>query len=189
MKILKYSLYVFLIIIGIVIGLIVTHYHRFQTAEAINLIDLATLVTTIFLAVYIPEVLDRQLQVQKDKKDLIEKRIEELQAFYRRINLLVQQESKSMKDNMSIRNTLDLCQYRLDTITTLLDFAKMKTSFENEIIEINDLCTQHRNLLSTSKLTTEEGFVYPDDIQEQEEVLYNKIDKATCLLVFKISEA
>lgn len=189
MKILKYASFGFLLLIGFIIGMAYNSYKHIDEFETINIIDLATLLTTVFLAVYIPEVLDRQLQVKKDKKDLIEKRIDELQAFYRRINLLVQQESKSSKDNMAIKNTLDLCQYKLETITTLLNIADLKISFDQDMKDIKKLCNAHKDLLSTVKLISEEGFTYSDDIQVEEEILYNKIDRATCLLVFKISEA
>ncbi len=65
---LRYIIYTAFLCLGIIIGIAVNHYYQLPLAEAINIVDLATLVTTIFLAVYIPEVLDRKLEIQRDKK-------------------------------------------------------------------------------------------------------------------------
>ena len=71
----RYFLYFFLLGVGIITGIAIRHYSNVPLEETINLVDVATLVVTIFLAVYIPEVLDRKLQVQRDKKTLINNRI------------------------------------------------------------------------------------------------------------------
>ncbi|MCC8154531.1 MAG: hypothetical protein LIP01_10135 [Tannerellaceae bacterium] len=83
---------------------------------------------------------------------------------------------------------LDVTEHKLETIITLLTYSGMHTSFADEINTLRSLSKQHKNLLWTAK-TPEQGFTYPDDIQAKEEKLYNKIDKETCLLIFKISEA
>lgn len=179
-----------LIVIGIVIGITIGYAHYMSTAEAINIIDLATLVTTIFLAVYIPAVMDRKLQIKRDKKQLIDDRVEELQALYRRMNLLIQGGEKvlSTKEYRTIKNTLDICQHKLDTIFILVISSPMEISFTKEMEEIKVLCSNYKELLSSPQLK-DEGAYYSDDVREKEELLYNKIDKVTCLLVFKISEA
>ncbi len=186
---LRYIIYTAFLCLGIIIGIAVNHYYQLPLAEAINIVDLATLVTTIFLAVYIPEVLDRKLEIQRDKKDLIEKRIEELQALYRRINLIVQgEEPVSPKDILIIQNLLDVTNNKLNTIITLLTYSNMHVSFQEDIKTIRLLASQHKNLLWLEQ-TENPGFTYPDSIQQQEEALYNKIDETTCLLILKISEA
>ncbi|MCC8154530.1 MAG: hypothetical protein LIP01_10130 [Tannerellaceae bacterium] len=73
-RFLKYFLYASLVLIGVVIGIAIRHYYHMPIEETINIVDLATLVTTIFLAVYIPEVLDQRSEVKKDKKELMEKK-------------------------------------------------------------------------------------------------------------------
>lgn len=173
----------FLIALGVVIGIAIRHYYDIPLAQTINIIDVATLVTTIFLAVYIPEVLDRQLQVKRDKKELITRRIEELQALYRKINLLVQQGEHTEKNDLAIDNTLDLCSHRLETIITLLTALNVKTSFNKEIRRIRKLCQEHRDLLSDDSTKNAE------ELRQDEEALYNQIDKETCLLIFNISDA
>lgn len=188
-RFLKYFLYISLIIIGLIVGLFIRHYYNIPIAETINLVDVGTLVVTVFLAVYIPEVLDRKLQIKRDKKDLIEKRIEELQALYRRMNLIVQSEQVlKAKDFLVIKNISDICQHKLETIITLLTYSNMHTSFTQDIKKIRKLCKDHQTLLLSDNME-DEGFVYADDIPEKEELLYNKIDETTCLLIFKISEA
>ncbi len=188
-RFLKYFLYISLITIGIIIGIAIRHYYNIPIAETINEVDVGTLVVTIFLAVYIPEVLDRKLQIKRDKKDLIEKRIEELQALYRRINLVVQSEQVlRAKDFLVIKNILDISHHKLETIIALLTYSNMHTSFTHDIKNLRKLCKEHQSLLLSENME-DEGFTYADDIPEKEELLYNKIDETTCLLIFKISEA
>lgn len=188
-RFLKYFLYISLIVIGFVAGIALGHFHNLPLAETINVVDVGTLVVTIFLAVYIPEVLDQKLQIKRDKKDLIEKRIEELQALYRRINLTVQSEQVlQQKDFLVIKNILDLCYHKLETIITLLTYSNMRTSFNQDIKNLRKLSKEHHDLLWSDNME-DEGFAYSEEIAPKEELLYNKIDKTTCLLIFKISEA
>lgn len=189
-KVLRYLLYLSLIGIGIVLGMAINAFGKVSEFETVNIIDMATLVATIFLAVYIPEVLDRKFQIKKDKKGLIEERIEELQALYRKINLMVQGAERPLKvkDGLSIRNTLDICEHKLETIITLINASKLDLSFQTEILEIQNLCKEHKNLIWITIKEYEE-FSYSDSVKYQEELLYNKIDEATCLMIFKISEA
>ncbi|MCD7930545.1 MAG: hypothetical protein LUH15_03845 [Tannerellaceae bacterium] len=87
-----------------------------------------------------------------------------------------------------VQNILDVVQHKLETLITLLTYAEMHTSFADEINTLRSLSKQHQELLWVQQ-EPKEDFTYPDDIQQREEKLYNKIDKATCLLIFKISEA
>jgi hypothetical protein len=188
-SLLKYVFYFTLIVIGLIIGIGIGHYYNLPITEALNIVDLATLVVTIFLAVYIPEVLDRKLQVKRDKKDLIEQRVMELQALHRKINIIVQSEEMlTHKEYLVINNTLDVIQKKLDTIATLLKYAELDVSLDKEIAIIKRLCLEYHKLLS-NPTKENEAFQYPDDILSKEESVYGNIDKATCLLIFKISEA
>ncbi|SHF41216.1 hypothetical protein [Dysgonomonas macrotermitis] len=188
-SVLKYFLYISLVLIGVVVGIAIRHYYNLPIAEAINIVDLATLVVTVFLAVYIPEVLDQKLQVKRDKKDLIEKRVEELQALYRKINLIVQNEEKMVsRDFLIIRNTLDVLQHKLDTIVTLLTYSNLHVSFASDIAKIKELTEKHKRLLYSDRME-DEGFSYSETVEKEEELLYNKIDQTTSLLVFKLSDA
>lgn len=184
---LKIFLYVALICIGIIIGIAIRHYGNLPLSESLNIIDLATLVTTIFLAVYVPEVLDRKLQVAKDKKHLIEQKIEELQALYRKVNLLVQSDLQvSSRSILLIDNTLDVSKSKIETIRNLLIHANLGNNFVEELDEIEKLCEKHKDLLWINEAETEK-FAYSIAIQKREELLYNEIDSAISLLIFKIS--
>ncbi|MCD8194655.1 MAG: hypothetical protein LUD74_08970 [Tannerellaceae bacterium] len=113
----------------------------------------------------------------------------ELQALYRNVNLLIQgEEPIKSRDLLVVQNTLDVTRNKWKTIVTLLTYSNMHTSFTHEIGHIEHLAEEHRRLLLVDQVNPD-GFVYPDDIQQQEEALYNQIDEATSLLVFKISEA
>ena len=201
-RFLKISLYTTLICIGVVIGLAVSQYIKLPSADTINIIDLATLVTTVFLAVYIPEVLDRKLQITRDKKELLEKRIVEIQTLYRKVNLLVQSnESISRGDFSVIESTLDAAKGKLDILVRLLSFSKLGTTFDYDLKKIRTLDREYREILLTDnspenalidrdKQSADIGrFRYEESIMASEEELYNKLDEATTLLIFKISDS
>ena len=188
-RLMKYALYCFLVCIGILIGIIIRHYTNIPLAETIDIIDVAALLITVFLAIYIPEVLDHKLQIQRDKKALIENRITEFQALQRRINLLVQEDNAmSEKNYRTLKNVLDVSGNKIETIFTLIRYASFGTLFEKEMAGIRALCKEHRELLFINH-ETEDGCFYSDEIQQKEEELFNEIDKASSLLLFKISDA
>ena len=201
-KFLKIFLYTTLICIGVIIGLVVSQYLKLPSTETINIIDLATLVTTIFLAVYIPEVLDRKLQITRDKKELLEKRIMEIQALYRKANLLVQSDDSISRSNfLAIENNLDVVKGKLDILTRLLSFSKLGASFDYDLKKIRALDKEHREILlvdndsenglidNDKPFTDREAFRYEESVRTLEEELYNKLDEATSLLIFKISDS
>ena len=201
-KFLKIFLYTTLICIGVIIGLVVSQYLKLPSTETINIIDLATLVTTIFLAVYIPEVLDRKLQITRDKKELLEKRIVEIQALYRKTNLLVQSDDSISRSNfLAIENNLDIVKGKLDILTRLLSFSKLGASFDYDLKKIRALDKEHREILlvdndsenslidNDKPLSDREAFHYEESVRTSEEELYNKLDEATSLLIFKISDS
>ncbi len=188
-RLVRYLIYLFLLVIGIIIGIAIRHYTNVPLEETINLVDVATLLVTVFLAVYIPEVLDRKLQIQRDKKVLIESRITDFQALQRKINSLVQDDIIiNEKNYLTLKNELDISLHKLETISTLIKYANFGISFDNEIGIIDSLSRKQKDLLIL-KETKENKFTYSDEIQQQEEKLFNEIDKATSLLLFKISDA
>ena len=188
-RILRYFIYLSILIIGVVIGIAIRHYHNIPLSDEINLVDLATLVATVFLAVYIPEVLDHKLQNARDKKTLLENRITEYQTLLKKINTLVQDDQKmNQKDYLTVRNTLDVSRHKLDTIVSLLGYANLKRSFDKEIEQLRTLTKEHEDLLLADPGGSG-GFSYPDDIQAKEEELYNKLDQTSSLLIFRISDS
>lgn len=186
-KLLRNVLVGTIFLLGIAIGMAIRHYYYIPLDDAINIIDVATLIVTIFLAVYIPGVFDRHMQVKQDKKELIEHRLEDFQEFYHRINQLVHHGTESSKDISIIENTLDVASNRFAIIITLMNYLSLTESFEEEIKEIKGLLAQHRDLLLNMDVASK-NFIYPEDIRDEEEKLYNKIDKATSILIFKIND-
>lgn len=187
-KIVKALLGLFLIGLGIAIGIAIRHYYYIPIAETFNIVDVATLVTTIFIAVYIPSILDRQMEITKEKKELITSRVDELQILYRRINKSVQQNEINEHDRKMVMNLLDILSHRLDTITTLFSELDVKINFSKEIGSLTSLCRSYEELFR-SYTDKNPGKMYTDDIRKKEEKLYNEIDKESSLLIFKLSDA
>lgn len=186
-RLLKYLLYVSILALGVAAGIAIRHYYQIPMIEAINIVDVATLIVTIFLAVYIPGVFDRQLQVKQDKKELIEHRLEELQGFYRRVNQIAQNGAETDRDVYIVNNTLDVAANRLTIISTLMEYLNLDDTFKEEMEELKGLNREYELLLNGTE-QPKDGFIYPETIRRKEEQLYNKLDKATSLLVFKISD-
>ena len=183
----KIFFYLSLVILGIVAGTAFGHYGTLPLSQEINLIDLATLVVTIFLAVYVPAVLDRNLQVVKDRKNLLEDRISDYQTLLRRVNMSVQGEhTMSLNTYLTIKNLLDIAGNRLHTLTSLIRNSDLDESLNRDVSKIKELDEEHRTLLLNQ--TNEKNEVeYSDQVRRDEELLYNQIDEATSLLIFKIS--
>lgn len=188
-KLLKTFIYLSILVLGIVVGISIGNYNNMSVSEEINLIDIATLIVTVFLAVYIPEVLDRRLQNTRDKKMLLENRISEFQALVKRTNMLVQSEDKmSVKDYLTMKNTLDVSQNKLETIISLIKHADLKTSFDKDLKELQKLSDAHSRLLTIDDDIAGE-FLYPDSVKAEEEKIYNQLDKVSSVLIFRISDA
>lgn len=187
-KIVKALLGLFLIGLGIAIGIAIRHYYYIPIAETFNIVDVATLVTTIFIAVYIPSILDRQMEITKEKKELITSRIDELQILYRRINKSVQQNEIDEHNRKMVMNLLDILNHRLDTITTLFSELDVKINFNKEIGSLTSLCRSYEDLFR-NYTDKNPGNMYTDDVRKEEEKLYNDIDKESSLLIFKLSDA
>lgn len=188
-KLFRIFLYISLLILGAVVGIALGHYHDMPLAEEINLIDLATLVATVFLAVYVPAVLDRRLQTLRDRKNILEDRISDYQALLRRINMLVQSSSFiSLDTYLTIKNLMDISESKLNTLISLIKNSGLKSPLNQDIAKIKKMNNEHNGLLwiELEKVTNQQ---YSDSVREQEENLYNKLDEATSLFIFKISSS
>lgn len=79
-----------LVIVGVVIGMGLQHYYPlFSFEDKIDIVGLSTLVVTIFLAVYIPIFLERNMHNKRSEKNVIIRKIEALQATIRTVNHIV----------------------------------------------------------------------------------------------------
>lgn len=186
-KLMNVFLNLSLIIIGLIVGIAIGNYGNIPFQQEVNIVELAGLFVTVFLAVYVPAVLDRQLQSLRDRNDLLESRIEDYQSFLRRINMIVQ-EDRSLQGNepLTLINLLDISGHRINTLASLIKNSRFDASFSKDITAIRKVNDQHRDLLLPEGKPVEN---YGDDIRKQEEELYFKLDEMTSLLILKISEA
>jgi hypothetical protein len=174
-------------LIGIVVGIAIRHYHNIPLSQEINIVDVAMLLTTVFLAVYVPSVLDRQMQVMRDKGNVIEQRIIEFQGLIRRINLIVQSGGVDYEGCLSMNNLLDICDHRLETIVTLLSYYDKSDSYKQEINKVKAFCKEHRESLFMEQVS-QEGKKFTKEERDREEELYNQIDRSSSLLLFKVND-
>ncbi|MCD7971871.1 MAG: hypothetical protein LUG18_04275 [Candidatus Azobacteroides sp.] len=171
-KLLNYLLRFILFSLGVVVGIALRHYYVIPLDETLNIIDVVSVITTILIAVYIPSVLDKNMQVKQEKKDLVNQRIDELQNFYGKINNLVQQDEITAKEKSEIQNTLDIIPYRLDTIITLLNYLGVQSSFEVEIQKLKSLNEKYYRLITDANTQNTTPF-YSKTTKDEEEELYN----------------
>lgn len=178
-----------LVLLGVIIGVAVGSYGNIPVAQEVNLMDMATLVVTVFLAVYVPTVLDWRLQNLRDRKDLLESRIEDYQTLLRRMNILVQENKElPVDEHLTLRNLLDIASHRVDTLIALIKNSGLDPALNKDIAAIKKLDNEHMALLSDrSVYDPDTGF--SEDIRMKQELLYNKLDEATSLLVFNISNS
>lgn len=187
-KIVQILFYLALIILGAIAGIVLGHYNNLPLVEEIDIIDVAALMATIFLAVYVPTVLNRQLQILRDRKNLLEDRISDYQSLLRRVNMLVQGDFiLSETYGPTMKNLLDVAGHRLDTLASLIRNSGFEKSLIKDVRKIKEIDEEHKKLLWSEKEINPEK--YTEQIRQQEEILYNKLDELTCLLIFKINNS
>jgi hypothetical protein len=179
-----------LVIIGVVIGMGLQYYYPlFLFEDKIDIVGLATLVVTIFLAVYIPIFLERNMHNKRSEKDVIIRKIEALQGTIRSVNYTVSE--CVQKQSVSTANTYQLISLftnisnELDTIITLSDYCK-KNKFKDDFEKIKRCRFQYRKMVTGGDFQ-KKGFKYSILDKKEEEKIYHKFDKALCVLIFKVN--
>ena len=173
-------------LIGVIVGIAIRHYYKIPLAQEVNIVDIAMLITTVFLAVYVPAVLDRKIQTKRDEVQVIERRILEIHGLFRRINVLTQGESLSYEGCLSVNNLLDICSHQLGTIAVLIAYLDKDNTLKPEINEINNLFKKRHSLLFIEPVP-QTGKKYSLEQRNQEESLYNQLDRLMSLLLFKVN--
>ncbi|MCL2327884.1 MAG: hypothetical protein FWC39_05150 [Bacteroidetes bacterium] len=186
-KLMRYFFSFALLLIGVVVGIAIRHYYNLPLSETINIVDVAMLLTTVFLAVYVPSVLDKQAQTMRDKGDVIEQRIMEFQGLHRKLNMMVQTGSVNYEECLSINNLLDVSDHRLETITTLITYYNKNILLKPNIGAVKEFCKAHRELLFIQHVAPE-GKKFTKEERAKEEELYNKIDRSSSLLLFDVND-
>ena len=141
-----------LVVAGVVIGMGLQHYYpQFSFEDKIDIVGLATLVVTIFLAVYIPIFLERNMHNKRSEKDVIIRKIEALQGTIRTVNHTVaecvQKQTVSSTNKALIVNMFTTISNELDTIIKLSDLCK-KDKFNKDFEEIKSIRYQYRKMVT-----------------------------------------
>jgi hypothetical protein len=185
-KWLKILLGFFLFSLGVTIGIAIRHYNDIPVAETFNIVDVATLITTIFIAVYVPSILDKHLQIRQEKKDIINQRIDDLQLLYKEMNKAIQQQSYSSGNIELLTGNLNILSNRMATIVLLIGYLDAKNNFRDEISEMESLSKKYEKLLLNGE--KDSNGVFLPQVRQQEETLFNNMDRVTSLLLFRLSD-
>lgn len=187
----RYIIGVILVIVGVVIGMGLQHYYPlFSFEDKIDVVGLATLIVTIFLAVYIPIFLERNMHNKRSEKDVIIRKIEGLQGTIRTVNHkvaeCVQRQTVSSANKALIVNLFTTISNELDTIIKLSDLCK-KDKFNKDFEEIKSIRYQYRKMVTGGDFDTRRDFKFSMLDKKEEEKIYHQFDKALCVLIFKVN--
>jgi len=186
----KYIIGGILVIVGFVIGIgFLYYYPYFSFEDKIDIVGLATLVVSIFLAVYIPIFLERNMHNKRSEKDVIIRKIEALQGTIRTVNQIVaecvQKQTVSVANNYQLISLFTTISNELDSIITLSDYCK-RDMFKKDFEEIKNCRFQYRKMVTGGDFQ-KKGFKYTILDKKEEEMVYHKFDKALCILIFKVN--
>ena len=186
----RYFLGLILVIVGTAIGIVVAHYYpNFPFEDKINAVDLITLCVTIFLAVYIPIFLEKQMHSHRFEKDVIVNKIEGLQSTLRNVNRSVteclQKNAVSAQNSHAIINSFTSISNELDTLITLIELCH-KRKLDMDLNSIKNLRHEYKRTVTGGNFGRK-TFKYTALTKKEEEVIYHKLDKELCILIFKIN--
>jgi hypothetical protein len=186
----RYIIVGILVIAGVVIGMGLQHYYPlFKFEDKIDIVGLATLIVTIFLAVYIPIFLERNMHNKRSEKDVIIRKIEVLQSTIRTVNHTVaecvQKQAVSTANNYQLISLFTAISNELDTIITLSEYCG-KNKFKDDFEVIKNCRFQYRKMVTGGDFQ-KKGFKYTILDKKEEEKIYHNFDKELCVLIFKVN--
>lgn len=186
----RYIIGLILVGVGVAIGIAIKYYFpTLPLEEKINIVDLATLLVTIFLAIYIPAFLDKQMQNKRYEKDVIIRKIETLQCSFKEVNKLVtecvQKNAVSQSNCHLIINCFTSISNELESVITLVEHCHNK-KLDKELTELINFRRDYKTLVTGGQFQAK-NFKYSALTKKDEEVMYNKLDKAICMLIFKVN--
>jgi hypothetical protein len=179
-----------LVVVGTAIGLAIAHYYpSFPFEDKINAVDLINLLMTIFIAVYIPSFLEKQMHSQRFEKEVIIRKIEGLQATLRDVNRTVtecfQKNTVSLANTYAIINGFNSISNELDILITLIELC-YKKKLNTELNSIKKLRHKYKRTVTGGNFGGK-GFKYTELTKKEEDVIYHKLDKELCILILKIN--
>lgn len=187
----RYILGLILVVVGTAIGFAVAHYYpsSFPFEDKINAIDLITLCVTVFLAVYIPIFLEKQMHSHRFENEVVVRKIEELQATLRDVNRTVteclQKNTVSSGNSHAIVNSFTSISNELDTLITLIELCHQR-KLDTDLNSIKNLRHEYKRTVTGGNFGRK-VFKYTALTKKEEEVIYHKLDKELCILIFKIN--
>lgn len=185
----RYLIPLILVAIGVSIGIALRNFNLFKLEEQINIIDLATLLVTIFLAFYIPAFLSKHMENLRFEKEVIIKKIIALQSSFNEVNKLVtecvQKNAVSQSKCHLIINSFTSISNELETVITLINYSHPK-KLKPELTELKTFRREYKNLVTGGQFQ-HQNFKYSALTKKEEEKLFNKIDHSICMLIFKIN--
>jgi hypothetical protein len=186
----RYIIGIILVVVGVVIGMGLQHYYPlFSFEDKIDIVDLSTLLVTIFLAVYIPVFLERNMHNKRSEKDVIIRKIEALQGTIQTVNHLVgecvQKQAVSSANTYLLMGLFTTISNELDTVIKLTDLCG-KDKFKDDFEEIKSCRFQYRKMVTGGGFQ-KKNFKYTILDKKEEEKIYHQFDKALCVLIFRVN--
>lgn len=178
--------------IGCCLGAGVIHFwgSNFDLGDEINIVDLSSVLTTLFLAFYIPTVLEKNRDSKKFVKEIIIKRVDALQQNFDSISSSVSSCDTSIpvvQDTKSdILGKFTRISNDLKVLEQIFDEIKAKQIIKDYIGKINTLRRRYKNHVTGGRFDLN-SFVYTGTAKIQESVLATEVTKELSFLILKIN--
>lgn len=178
-------------LLGALFGSSAIHYTKnIQFEDKLNVVDLATLLVTIFLAFYIPSILEKKLHNRRYEKETNIKKLEEIQGTIKDINIIVKECYR--KNSISKTNERLILSYFTtlsNQIKTFINLVSICHSgcFIPEISNLRNARKNYKDCITGGGFQTK-GYVFSSGVKNEEERLFQDFDKQICELIIKINK-
>lgn len=141
----KYKINIFWLILiiplSVLIGFLTTQYSYFQFAKELNIIDIFTLLFTIFIAFYLTEFIQKNIENKRFEKDLLISNINPILLITSSLKNSIQNRSLNVASTKSelrnISNSLHNLEIYSEMCISNLNSSKLKSQY----FEIKKLIT------------------------------------------------
>lgn len=178
-------------LLGAAVGIAIGHYHGVPLEDKINIVDVVTLLATVFLAIYIPNFLEKYIQDRRSEKDVVIRKVEQLQNSFKEVNNLVnvcyQTGSVTQSHSQLIIGRFTTISTELDTTKTLLDYC-FPSKFTTELNNLITFRRRYKNIVTGGRFQ-QSNYKYDAVTKSEEERLFGSIDREICLMIIKINRA
>lgn len=188
-----------LVSLGIVIGKFVNILPHFKVDETVNLVDVLSIIATLFLAWYVSKILDKEQQDSRGEKDLILKRIEDIYQLIDESHRKVIFTKVAYQEAASYCKRINLSLKTIFTVIECIEFsidADLKGKLQANSKKLRDLLTNTPPLanpsqqLSTPPITVTGGILHLSENRVLEvENEYDNLKNNVLLLEISINKA